>query len=285
MSHSYLQKYRTFDELMEAVRVDLPTYNAEGVIEPMQLIKVVQHVTYDLGLRIHKEAEAILDVEKNRAKLPDNFYVLNFALLLGESTVTVPVIEGTHREDVMVDSSVELHDNPVAGACNIPVRLTECGQAYQVTETKSYKTYTWKHFHPLDISSSRFVGKNCMNVGCGAANKARIQDGYIYTNFDNAKLYIHYISHLEDEDGNLLVMDHPFLNEYYEYAIKKRILENMIMAGEPVTEMQLGLITSGFSKARNRAQNFVNTPDFGELKQIWEMNRKAMHQRYYSIFQ
>jgi hypothetical protein len=283
MSHSYLQKYRTLDELLEAVRVDLPTFNSDGVIEPMQLIKVVQRVTYDLGLRIHKEAEAILEIDKNRAKLPDNFYVLNFALLLGECTVNVPVIHGRHTEERILppDKNV-LSTCPTNATCQ-PVQMTRCGEYYQVVETRHSKSYTYKEFHKLEISSSKFVGKDCINIGCGSQNKARIDGGFIYTNFNSGKIYLHYISHLEDEDGNLLVMDHPYINEYYEYAIKQRVLENMLMAGEPV-DKQFQLVEQRLRAARNNALSFVNTPDFGELKQIWEMNRKAMYHKYYNIF-
>lgn len=57
-------KYRTFDELLDEVSVDFKVYSNEGMIEPGELIKVAQRVTYDLGLRIHKTKEVILDVEK-----------------------------------------------------------------------------------------------------------------------------------------------------------------------------------------------------------------------------
>jgi hypothetical protein len=39
---------------------------------------------------------------------------------------------------------------------------------------------------------------------------------------------------MENEEGDLLVLDHPYCNEYYEYALKQRILENMLFDGENV---------------------------------------------------
>ena len=47
-------KYRTFNQLLEDVSVDFSMYALENMIEPQQLIKVVQRVNYDLGLRINK---------------------------------------------------------------------------------------------------------------------------------------------------------------------------------------------------------------------------------------
>ena len=88
---------------------------------------------------------------------------------------------------------------------------------------------------------------------------------------------------MEDYNGNLLVLDHPYCNEYYEYALKQRILENMIFAGENVMN-QLGLIEQRLRAARNNALSFVNTPDFAEMKKVWLLNRKAQYHNYYNMF-
>ena len=74
-------KYRTFDQLLHEVGTDFVIYNNEGLIEPAQLIKIAQKVNYDLGLRIHGTKEVLLDVENRKVKLPDDFYVLNYAYL------------------------------------------------------------------------------------------------------------------------------------------------------------------------------------------------------------
>jgi hypothetical protein len=46
------------------------TYALEGMIEPQQLIKVAQRVNYDLGLRIHRTKDSVIEVEHNKAQLP-----------------------------------------------------------------------------------------------------------------------------------------------------------------------------------------------------------------------
>ena len=76
---------------------------------------------------------------------------------------------------------------------------------------------------------------------CNLRYVAEIKDNYILTNFTNGHVYISYQGAMEDGDGNLLVLDHPYCNEYYEYALKERILENMVFAGENVSQ-QLAFI-------------------------------------------
>ncbi len=112
---------------------------------------------------------------------------------------------------------------------------------------------------------------------------AEIKDGFILTTFETGKVYLNYQSSMEDYDGNLLVLDHPYCNEYYEYALKQRIVENMIFAGENVTN-QLTLIDQRLRASRNNALSFVNTPNFKELQEVWMLNRKAQYHKYYNMF-
>ena len=59
MDYNYTLKYRTFDQLLEDVTVDLYTFALENMIEPQQLIKLVRKINYDLGLRINQTKEVI----------------------------------------------------------------------------------------------------------------------------------------------------------------------------------------------------------------------------------
>lgn len=57
----------------------------------------------------------------------------------------------------------------------------------------------------------------------------------------------------------------------------------MIFAGENVVN-QLSLVEGRLRAARNNALSFVNTPDFAQLKRMWEKNRKAQYHKYYNMF-
>ena len=88
-------KYRTFDELMDEVRLDFFTYEMEGMIEPSQLIKVAQKVNYDLGLRIYTEKQKVLEIvitskEVNISNLTAGVYIIK--IKEGEATATRKLI-------------------------------------------------------------------------------------------------------------------------------------------------------------------------------------------------
>jgi hypothetical protein len=63
-------KYRTFDDLMDSVKLDLYTYDLEGLLNPQQLIKVAMRCNYDLGLRINMQKSRVIDIRKGKGKLP-----------------------------------------------------------------------------------------------------------------------------------------------------------------------------------------------------------------------
>jgi len=62
MDFNYTLKYRTFDQLLEDVTIDLHTFALENMIEPQQLIKLTRKINYLLGLRINQTKEVILEV-------------------------------------------------------------------------------------------------------------------------------------------------------------------------------------------------------------------------------
>lgn len=281
-------KYRTFDELLGEVATDFHVYNNEGMIEPAQLIKVAQKINYDLGLRIHKTFERVLDIENGKAKLPDNFYVMNHATLCGTYTIKQRVMQGRQIEEVIVNPD---DNGDTCTSCHLPEQSCLCEKTYTETcegtvvlvEKRKYETREYKVFTPIKFKPGRYVAQNCVNVSEGSIYEAEIKNGFVYTNLQTGTLYISYEGALEDEDGNLLVLDHPMINEYYEYAMKKRILENLAMNGEDVVQ-KMNIIAPEYRAARNYALSIVNTPDYAELQGIWEMNRKAQYRKYYQMF-
>ena len=279
---SVSHKYRTFDQLLEDVSVDFSTQALEGMIEPQQLIKVATRVNYDLGLRINRTRETVIDIEHSKGQLPSDFNSLNYAFCCNNYTVSNTMPAGTTVDTTYTKYVPDPGDpkqcitptdckDPIYGE-NIIVQFVGAGQ---------YRTYS--DYSPLRISNDNKITCDCPNMGVQSIHIAEIRDNFLLTNFTKGNVYISYQGAMEDDDGNLLVLDHPYCNEYYEYALKERILENMIFSGENMSS-QLQFITGKLRAARNNALGFVNTPDFEEMRKIWEVNRKAQYHNYYNMF-
>jgi len=309
MSYNYTVRYRTFDQLLDDVRVDFQNFQLENMIEPQQMIKVAKRVTYDLGLRVFMTKEAVLEVNHGKVKLPDDFFSLNFAFICDEQTYRSPVISGTHVEERPINPvKYQCAPPEVIDVCNNPsvietplscepceepfdacttkpcVKLNCKGEKFELIEITRTETKTYKRMIPLTIEANGItVDCDCPNVQWKCPSSAFIRDNYLYTSFDCGKVYINYQGALENEDGQLLVVDHDLLNEYYEYAIKERILENLLFNDEPV-DKKLQLVQQKLRLARINALSLVNTPNFAEFKAIWELNRKAQYSKYYDMF-
>jgi hypothetical protein len=313
-NYNYPLKYRTFDQILEDVRIDFPKLDAENMIEPQQLIKVVKRVNYDLGLRIFSTKEKVLEVERGRVRLPEDFYVMNFALVCGQHTVRTVLPQGTHVEERQIIPEYkcpgpEVIDTctpepvpsscPPCGDCD-PCRnakpCTQCikpkvclsckGDCYELVQIVKTETRVYSYLFPLHLRKNPAdIDCDCPNLGWNnCRNEAWIKDGWLFTNFKEGKVYINYQGNMEDDEGNLLAPDHDMINEYYEYAIKKRILENQIMNDETVSQAKIQLIEDGYRKARVYALTIVNTPNFSEMRKLMEVNRKAQYHKYYNMF-
>ena len=301
-------KYRTFDALMADVASDFKKYQLQNILDPQDMIKVARKVNYELGLRINMTHEEVLEVEKNKAKMPNDFYTLNFALMLGSYDIKQYLPQGTHIEErpvgiptyqpippeqidfcndvTLIEPALpcDPQTNPCCanpGSC----MLTCDDNVVQLIQKTHYETRHYRETFPLRISKgTEKLNKLCPNRYWDSPMTAYIEDGWLHTSFITGKVYLNYEGDMEDKEGNLLVLDHPVINEYYEYALKQRIIENLIMNDEQVSQAKVQLIEARVRPARNNALSIVNTPDFKELRDLYQANRNAMYGKYYDMF-
>lgn len=271
-------KYRTFDELLSEIGTDLYIYNNEGMIEPGTLIKVAQRVNYELGLKIHGTKEKLLEIQNKKLRLPDDFYVMNFAYLVGQYKTVDRAPMGRQTEDAILDKTQCTQCGNVDETCSCEKTYTietQNGEDIfvQVVEKRINETRVYDHFERLQFST----GKQVPGVA------GYIKNGFVYTHLETGKVFINYQGNLEDQEGNLLVLDHPVINEFYEYALKQRLLENLYLNGEDVMQ-KMQLIEAKYRIARNNALSIANTPDFAEMNKLWELNRKAQYHKYVNMF-
>ena len=328
MDYNYTLKYRTFDQLLEDVTIDLNSFALENMIEPQQLIKLAKKLNYDLGLRLNQTKEIILDVCHGKVKLPDDFYTFNFAFICGKyeehlgydgwgsgtNIQEVPYNEVPANVDQcalptvncrtcnsnpcnhtaacdlnhpIVDPAAVTYDplSPYGNTCIAPRVFMNCkGEKWeliQVLNTGVTRRYT--AMVPLRMKASQGIECDCPNLYYNTHNEGWLKGGFLFTTFDTGKVYLNYQGQMEDDQGQLLVPDHDLLNEYYEYAFKQRILENLYLNGEDVAQ-RMQLVEQRVKAARNNALSLVNTPNFKEMYDLWWTNRRAQYSKYYDMF-
>ena len=187
-------KYRTFDQLLQDVTIDFSSQALEGMVEPQQLIKVAIRVNYDLGLRIQRTKEDLVEVEHNKVKLPADFQYLNYAFVCDEFEIVNTFPSGTHV-DTTQTKYVPAPDGGDIGPCDDPTCKDVCvvktcpeeknGKTtynqYMVVQymgAEQYRTST--RFYPLKIKdSSSTINGSCPNLTNEAVDIAEIKDGFL----------------------------------------------------------------------------------------------------------
>ena len=328
MDFNYTLKYRTFDQLLEDVTIDLNTFALENMIEPQQLIKLARKLNYELGLRINQQKEVVLDICHGKVKLPDNFYTWNYGLVCNEYIDSVGYdgyASGTNIQEVpysevpatvnqcalptvncrtcnsnpcnhtaacdlnhpIVDPIPTEYDplNPYGNTCIAPRVFMNCkGEKWELVQViNPGLTRTFSTLSPLRMKRSQEIECDCPNLYFNTPNEGWIKNGFLFTTFQTGKVYVNYMGEMEDDQGQLLVPDHALLNDYYEYALKKRIIENLALNGEDVAQ-RLQIIIPDYKAARNQAISLVNTPNFREMEELWWTNRRAQYSKYYDMF-
>ena len=86
---------------------------------------------------------------------------------------------------------------------------------------------------------------------------------------------------LEDDDGNLLVLDHPKINFYYEAEIKRTILELLYINGDDCLQ-RLQYMEKQRDEYRQQAFSVVNVSDYRQMLKTARVNREMNDRRYYA---
>lgn len=257
-------------QLMNSVADDFVGYSLEKLIDPSQLIKIIRKINKQLGLRITRTKETIISFDNWILNLPDNMESLNFAVLCKYFKTTFPGIGGISTEHIEVDENTP---------ASTMVYTTECGDIFQIVQKNNFtnveKIYNIEKRIHIKSSAYQFDKTDVMGV--------MLSDNFMKLNIDSGKVYLNYEAVLEDDEGNLLVLDHPLVNDYYEYAIKERILENQMFQGEDV-ERKLAYLIPKLQMAKREAYGAVNMPEFEELLETNELNRIAFQKKYFWIF-
>jgi hypothetical protein len=275
--YDYKLRYRTLDQLIDSVSDDWENLDRENVMEPSRLIKVVRKINKELGLRITKTKEVLISFENGMVNLPDDMEHLNYAVICGSRTISVGLLDlptNMQHENKWIDCLDE--------GCCTRVYMNCCGQTWQVVESENQNGNVVHYSYPIQarvsIKHSLYHVNNCEVTGVITS------PNFMKMNIPSGKIYLNYEGILEDEEGNLLVLDHPLINDYYEYAIKRRVLENMYFDASEDMERKLQLIEFRYRDAKKQALTLVNTPDYKELEEISDLNRRAGYIRFYSMF-
>ena len=276
-------EYRKFSELMNSVKSDLSFLDDANLIQDHKYIKVIMKCNEKLGERIHQSKTCILKVKNYTAPLPEDFWKIENILGLDAHSVTTEYLTGIitnnnlifHGEDEEVIPEKNERVIPV-GACYID----DCTNSNITRIDRNYYEYKYnKRVFPLILSSN--VEQACVPYSpCGKwQGEAQVD---LYNNefkfsFKEGEVILTYLGAIQDDEGELLYPFHPLLNDYYEYSVKAKILEDAFLNSEADVANKIKFIEEKLSGAYYDAYHFIQTSKANQ----WSRMRKEYEIKYY----
>lgn len=279
-------RYKNFDQLMAGIESDLYTFADEGYFDRGKFIKEARRVNADLGLKINIEREEVLDVKDHVALLPPDFMFLQLAVACHVGTIRIPDMEGAKTESHSIEFPLE-NRSCSFGKCDSANCDGPCNNCTWVTQRIGIKTYTFTDIRELQLteSSSSRCADFCINRHFRRAkDQISIEEDHATFSFREGKVFINYLADMVDENNNILILDHPLVNDYYEYAIKKKFFEMMMLNKEGDFANSYKAMLDELRLAKIRAISFINTPEYGQLIQIFNDNRHRFYKKYIGYF-
>lgn len=267
-------KYRKAKEIIDQVADDLNSYDAQGLIDPSHLYKILRRCNESLGHKINPSKQTVVHVKNYRSVLPDDFVELNLAFMCTKQTVNVTPPKGFQIE----------YRTTCLGQKSCNPCLTECNNEFVIYQLLDEN---WTQFVNLSTVAinQRSVSKcnsQCPNMWVNSDKMIDIaEDGTITTTFQNGELYLNYVGSMEDADEDLLVIDDALIEPYYEHELTKYILKwALYNKTADVAELYRDAKIEA-SRAKIDAMHYVNTPGYAEMNELWKSQRTELYNKYF----
>jgi hypothetical protein len=262
-----------FSQLLASVKEDLHKYADEGLIDPSRLIKVVHRCNEVLGINLYDRQQCVVEVENGKAELPLDFYKMEMIFAVGDVGYahTGPINPHVKKDYV------------VHPACMCDGGTTVC--VYPVHQPDYVIKYTTIIPLILNGSENYLTNYSPMVNWKGGKYSINIQEDIINVGFDTGTLFLSYRSDLIDkETGEILVPFHSRLNDYYEYSVKTKILEDLLMNSEADVQGALAYAKRERNLAYYDAVDYTLSKSYGELKLYNQKLEREFYQKNYSMF-
>lgn len=273
----YNKTYRTYDELMAEIEDELSTYADQGFIESDKYIKVIEKCNSFLSVKINPTKHEILYVKDHKVKLPDDFKLWERGFICHSKT--------EHRGPVIRTRNTIV--NSKKKDCNSCESCGECEETctHTTVVTEELKSVTMDYQVPLILTHPHYTCSDCqptaLHNGCEVNIELDGDDKYLITGFQEGTIVIGYTVDMVSSE-NIIMYDHPLVREYYEYAVKERIFEDIWLNGKEEVFKRFQLATEKHRQSKIEAKRFVNTPDFNDLRSYHAAKRKRSYNKYFA---
>lgn len=269
-------KYRRAQEIINQVADDLSSYYDQGLIDFSKLYKVIRKCNAALGEKINPEKQEVIHVKNFKSYLPEDFSALNYAFVCKTKTILAP----PPPKGFQIEYKTICEGTKSCSPC-----ITECDNQVVIYQKLDENWTQFKDLEVVRISPKSFnkCNHDCPNVFSKSGNIFTIEeDSSITTTFETGEIYMNYVGVMENSDEDLLIIDHPLVEPYYEAELIKQILKLIVYNKDADVAQLYQDSLRELGRARKQAMDFVNTPGYDEIRNLFQSQRVRLHNKYFA---
>ena len=207
-------QYVPASDLIREVKNELSSFFERGMLDISYLYSPILKALGTMGTRILPMKTDVITVKDFKAELPCSFYKMVFAVACGAEQFAELDYLNSHLEEYYVDPSA-------IDVCSTRCDYCEdsCGNLYGIKQYFNSYAVTYNELYPLKFTNDArpYCTDECFKYH-RKGNEATVKNGHLYTEFCEGKVYIEYLTNLED-DGELMVPDNQIIQNWIKDEI------------------------------------------------------------------
>jgi len=240
--------YISSEELFAEIREEMSSYFNTGAIDDMLFPRWTLYCLKRLKKSTMQVEATVIDINNHKGQLPDNFDSARavWSCTVEERSVSSPVYRYSSRDIRLTPYS----------KCECPPTLPcECDpckpdRAYQVTYKHTdeilFKFNKKSLLTPAGVKVRNRCSDDCLNYQPTCDDTFDIDGCNIYTSFAKGKLYIEYYAENVDEEGNIMIPDDVFVQQYITAYIRYKLFKKLL---DSTTDETFNVMRFKFSQA------------------------------------
>jgi hypothetical protein len=267
-------EYITVDQLLESVSNDFKKYEESGLIDKSSLYKIVAYCNSSAGIRINPIRHCVLDIKDGKIDIPSNFKkIRNIDIISYHKSnfnTSIPYMgKATEIVTKMPDKTIPVY---TPFGC-----LDAHGQCFW--EIPKVQKHTEEFIVVKDATClQEGFSKDALSKNEFIIDK---EEGVIYFGSKTGRVILNYY---KDLDSLALVPKEPMLYFYYEWSIKVKILQDILMNSEDDVVNKLQLAEKEKFGAYVDFDNYIKSESYRKAKQRHQKEYQEFEEKWFNPF-
>lgn len=269
-------QYTSVDELVREVKNELSTHFERGSLDESFIYPPIKKCLSKMGVRILPTKSDIVNIENYNGDLPCAFYKLVFAVGCHKGEYKP---EPDYLNTKLVEHEVSESDfiNTCKTTCD--VCSDSCNNLFEIKQYFNTYSVEFTNLYPLKVTTDArpYCTDECFK-SLRKGNEITIKNGKIYTAFETGKIYLEYLTLLE-EDGELLIPDNEIIKDWIKHEIFFVLFRKLYLNGEGDMVQRLQWMQQQLAISQVNAESLYKR---FTVKEFYDL-RKTLYSRFHKF--